>query len=743
MARNQRNSNVTGSPDFVEDEFGPEDYVEGEIDGLPEVYTPEGWNSPGEFLEHIIKLYRDDELYDHDNRLWALEDLQFLAGDQWDPEIKKMRQDKMRPCLTINDLPQYVGQVVGDRRMNKTSIKVRPFKDGTQVVADVRSGIIKSIEAYSRAERVYDAACEDQVACGISNVRVDLDYAGNDVFDQDIFIRHIPNPLAVVWDRMSIDPTGRDARHCFVMDSIPKTEYERQFPDYPCPAGGLGDMTGYPADWRDPNNVRIVEYWELVDKPATFALMQDGDVKDITDLDEADYKDDLWLDENGFPRLRQSYRTYARMHLVTGFAILGKGYEIPLTRLPIIRVEGRVTRVGDARVRFGLVRYAKDSVRMRNYMRSTATEVVALAPKAVWVGSASAFKGREDAFRKAHLEGDNILVHNDVTDAPNKPQRVDPPPVPTALIQQSEMNTQDIKDTTGLHDASLGMRSNEVSGRAIDARRKQGDVATIIYHDNVNHMIQEVGDVCNQLIPLAYDAVRTTRVIGPDDKHKLMVINDPNDENSPNIVAGKYDVELETGPSFATQRAEALDAMTMLLQTSPDIMAIAGDIVAKNMDFPGAYEFAERIKKTIPKELLDDDSEDDAAAEGEQPEMSAAEQMAMEQAQAQRAAQQEMTELELEEKRLANRKAAAEADVAEANAEAAQAKTREAEARADEAEAKSRVAKTDAELAPALGAAKVAAAKEAAKPRPAPTGSQAPKPTGKPVRKAPTKNGDK
>lgn len=709
-----------------------EDYLDPEEAGLETKYVPEGWESAEAFLSAAIELYRDDELFDHDNRIWAMEDLRFLAGDQWDPEIKKMREDKFRPCLTINVLPQYVGQVVGNRRMNKTSIKIRPFKGGTQTIADVRSGIIKSIEAYSRAERAYDAACEDQTACGISALRVDLDYAGNDVFDQDIFIRHIPNPLAVIWDRMSVDPTGRDARHCFVIDSIPKKVYEKQFPDYPCPAGGLGDMTGYPADWRDPNNVRIVEFWELVDKPAKFALMQDGDVKDITGMAEADYINELWRDDNGFPRIRDSFRTYARMHLITGFAILGEAYEIPLTRLPIIRVEGRVTRVGEERVRFGIVRTSKDSIRLNNYFRSTAAEVVALAPKAQWIGSASAFKGREDDFRKAHLEGDNILIHNDVANGENKPQRVDPPAIPAALIQQSEQNIQDIKDTTGIHDASLGIRSNEVSGKAIEARRVGGDIATITYHDNVNHAIQEVGDVCNQLIPIAYDAVRMVRTIGDDDKHKLMVINDPNDVNSPNITEGKYDVSVETGPSFATQRQEAVDAMTMLIQTAPELMGVIGDIVAKNLDFPGAYEMAERIKRTIPKEILGEDAEE--SEEGGEPsqEEQLAQQLLQQQQQAQEeqmAMQQEMAQLELEEKRLANRKAAAEADTAEANADAAAAKVREAEARALQAE-------TEADIAPALGAARVAQAKEAAKPRPAPTGSQ-PKPAAKPpARKA-------
>lgn len=718
------NNNLPAVTEVAPEDFQVEDYLPVDAEGKPK-YVPEGWDSAQAYLIHAIETYDADALYDRDNRQWALEDLEFLAGEQWDPEVKRMREDRMRPCLTINVLPQFIGQVIGDRRINKTTIKVRPLRDGTMKIAEVRSGLIKSIELYSRAERAYDAACEDQVACGISNLRVDLDYAGNDVFDQDLFVRHIPNPLSVIWDRMSIDPTGRDARHCFVTDSIPKKVYEKQFPDYPCPTGFTDDAMRN-TGWLDSNNVRITEFWELVDKPAKFAMMQDGDIKDVTGMDPSEYQADLFIDERtGEPVMRDSFRTYARMHLVTSWAILTKAYELPLRRLPIIRVEGRVTRVGDQRIRYGLVRNAKDSQRLKNYWRSVAAETLALAPKAQWIAEAKSVEGREKAFREAHLTGDPLLTFNDNT---AEPKRVDPPAVPAALLQEAQMNQQDIKDTTGLQDASLGIRSNEVSGKAIDARRRAGDVATAVYHDNLNHAIQEVGDVLDQLIPIAYDALRTIRVVGVDDKHTLMTINDPNDVNSPNITQGKYDVILETGPSFSTQRAEAMDAMMTLLQTAPEMMGVIGDLVAKNMDWPGAYEIAERIKKTIPKELLE--TEDDAAEgeEAEPTEEQIAEQQAMAQqqqmAEAQMQMQMRMAEIELEQ---------AEADllIKQESTRAAKADADAAEAKAREADAKAVTAEITADYAPQVNEEKLAASKRAAQqPAGNPNGSPGSRPAG-------------
>lgn len=658
-------------------------------------YIPEGFESVDAFLEHAREEFDADASYDRINREAALEDLQFVAGDQWDPTVKAAREAKGRPCLTINVLPQFIGQVIGDRRINKTTIKVRPKKDATVEQAEVRSGIIKSIEAYSRAERVYDAACEDQVTCGISNFRIDLDYAENDVFDQDIFIRHIPNPLAVIWDRMSVDPTGRDANHCFVQDIMPRKVYEARWPDQPCPSELGDDMvnTITATGWFDKDVVRITEYWRLVEKQRKLALMNDGDVKDITDLAPETYQAQLWVDpRTGQPKIRQSMRTYAQMHLITGFAILEPVYEIPLTRLPIIKVEGRVVRVGDDRVRYGLVRFAKDSQRLKNYWRSVAAEALAMAPKAVWLAPDDALEDRQDDFREAHLSGDPVLIYN--KNASQRPERVMPPPVPAALLQEAQMNQQDIKDTTGLQDASLGMRSNEISGRAIQARQREGDVATVIYHDNLNAAIQEGGDVINQLIPIAYDTPRTLRVIGADDRDKLLKVNDPNDEGSPDITSGKYDVALETGPSYTTQRLESAEAMMNAIQVAPQLMQVAGDLIVKAQDWPGAQEISERLKKAMPPEITQE--------EGQEP-------TPEQQQQAQQAQQMQMIQMQEAAAQLEHAAEMRKAELVKAQADAnkAEADAHKAAADADRAKAEAEKAAIELEFAPERQAAEI------------------------------------
>lgn len=661
--------------DFTTDGDQPRDDDETEDEIIPE-----GYESAAEFLAYWIREYQEDAEYDKDNRYEAMEDLRFTYVDQWDERTRRDREKQGRPCITVNTLPQMIGQVVGDRRINKTSIKVIPSTGGSVEVAEVRSGLIKSIENYSRAETVYDACCEDQVACGISNFEITLEYSRNDVFSQDIFVRQLHNPFAVTWDRLSRDPTGRDARHCFVEDDIPIDVFKEETGMEEIPTSFPSDIQGAVwTDWNDGKSVKVCALWIMVDKPATFALMEDGEVEDVTGMAEEEYLDRVFLEPTtGEPYIREGVRSYAQRWLITGFKILEGPYELPLSRLPVIKVSGRMGRVGNRIYRFGLIRWARDPSLLRNYWRSIAAETLAMAPKNQWIASYASVKGREDDFREAHLSGDPLLIYNA---GKEKPQRIDPPQLPAAVLNEANMNAQDIKDVTGIHDASLGIRSNEVSGKAIMARQREGDVATVTYHDHLNLSIQEGGCVINELIPLAYDTTRTVRTINGEDRIEFININDPRDEASPNITEGKYDVQLVTGPNYTTQRMESAEAMLETMKNMPEIMSQALDIVVDAQDWPGKERLVKRFQKIIPA-AAEEAAEAEQANNGEAaepPQPSPEEQMAM-QAQAMQA---EMLQIQMEAEK---EKLLAEVEKAKADVAKAQADARKAEADAARAE---------------------------------------------------------
>jgi hypothetical protein len=614
-------------------------------------YVPEGFDTVEDYLQDLRENYELDLEADSDNRKAALEDKKFVAGDQWDPQVLQQRSGL--PCLVINTMPQFTAQLVGDWRENRNAAKVIPGENGDKEIADIRSDLIRSIHTKSRADRILDNTFESMIQCGDGAFRVGVQYSCDDVFDQEITFLPIEDCLSVVWDRLSIDPTGRDARRCFVDDTLPTKEFKRQWPeDDPSTLSDTEKRTMRNSGWIDDGTVKVTEHWRMIERKRFLGMFEDGSIHVI----DGEKLEQLQEQHGGLIKSRIAPVRFAQMHLVTGYKILAGPYEYQINRLPIIRMSGRTVSLGERRVRYGLVRFMKDAARLRNFWRSVAAEQLGYAPKAQWIAPESAVEGREEQFRKAHLSRDPLLVYND--DASAAPMRVEPPVMQTALLNEAQINTQDMKDVTGIHDASLGIKSNETSGRAIMARQREGDVASLTYYDNGNAAILEAGDVINQLIPQIYDGTRIIRIIGEDESTKLVKINDPMDPASPDLSTGTYDVAITTGASYTTRRVEAAQAMMDAIQVFPEIMQVAGDLVVKAQDWPGSEELAERLRKTIPPQLLSDKEKAEMGEQGVDPQQLMAAQAQIQEAMQQ--AQQELAKLQQENQTLKT-KAAIEA----------------------------------------------------------------------------------
>lgn len=588
-------------------------------------YVPSGYKDVQSFLHDMRKRFSVDIEADMDNRNAALEDSLFVAGEQWDDTIRQRRIRENKPCLTINRLPAMVGQIVGNRRMNETVIKVTPDVGGNKPVAQLRQGLIRSIEKISRADRAYNNAFQNSVICGIGNFGLTVEYAFDDVFERDARIYEIPNPLAVVWDANSIEPTGADAQECFVIEEVDKEDFDKVYPD--AETGDLEYDSGISQQisggWYEEGKIRVVHYWQMEYEERTLWLMNNGDVVDVTDLEGEEVRkliQEVYIDpETGGPYMRKSLRSFAVCHICTGNTLLEGPIRLPLKRLPIFRVPGWEIDTAYDRQRFGVVRWAKDPQRMHNYWRSIVVEKLMLTPKAPWIAPKEAVEGYEKEWRNAHLSNDTLLLYNG--DSGVKPERVQPAQLEPALIQEAGMATQDMKDVTNLHEAMMGMTSNEVSGKAILARQKVGEIGSVIFLDNLNMAIEECGRCINDLIPEVYDTKRVIKVIDIDDlgseEERLVVINGEVEEQ-PDITAGKYTVTVHTGPSQVTRRLEAAEGMLNMVNAMPDFMRVAAGEIVRAQDWPGAEKIAKRLEKQLgiadPESMTDEERQQAAAA---------------------------------------------------------------------------------------------------------------------------------
>ena len=568
-----------------------------------------------------------------DSREDELDDLRFMAGSpdnqwQWPADVLATRGSvqgqtiNARPCLTINKLPQHVRQVTNEQRQNRPTGKVIPADDRADVrVAEIFDGMVRHIEYISDADVAYDTACDNQVTYGEGYIRILTEYAREDSFDQDIKIGRVRNSFSVYMDPAIQDPCGADAEWCFITEDVSKADYERMFPDAApissLMSQGVGDQSL--SQWLSEDMVRIAEYFYYEHEKATLNLYPDN----ITAFANSPQDKQLKAMFGKPLRSRAVDRKKVKWVKTNGFEVLEER-DWAGKFIPVVRVVGNEFEVDGQLYVSGLVRNAKDAQRMYNYWVSQEAEMLALAPKAPFIGYGGQFEGYEMNWKTANTNNWPYLeVNPDVTDGAGSPlplpQRAPPPLAQTGLIQAKLGAADDIKGTTGQYDSSLGAQSNERSGRAILAREKQGDTGTYHYVDNLSRAIRHVTRQLVDMIPKIYDTARVARIVGLDGEVGMVRINptqpepvkEIRDENGLvidkiyNPSVGVYDVCVTTGPGYMTKRQEALDAMSMLLQSNPQLWTVAGDLFIKNMDWPGAQEMAARFAKIIDPKVME------------------------------------------------------------------------------------------------------------------------------------------
>jgi hypothetical protein len=534
----------------------------------------------------------------------ASEDIKFVTvpGAQWDTALKTRRGD--RPCYEFPKLNSHVRQVVNEMRQTRPQGKVRGAEENDRGLAEIMQGICRNIESVSNAEQAYDIAFETAVQGGFGVWRICTDYANEDDFDLDIRIKPVRNPFSVRFDPAAMDIDRRDGRFAFVDDFMSEDEAEREYPE--ADWGAFFDDAQC-VDWREAGKVQISEYWYKKPMRRELWALSSGAVvfADTAGLSE----EELQAAGVTIARRRMINSHKVCMQLTNGHEFLDEPYEFPSKFIPLIPVWGNIQNIDGEDYWQGMVRPSKDQQRLHNVHRTAMTEAVAKAPKAPFILKMKWIKGLEHFWKKANSEDYPYLPVRD--DADDIPKRAEQAQVPAALIQLAGMDNDDMKATTGQYDASLGARSNETSGIAQRERKQSGAVATFNYIDNLMYAIRYTYEILVDMIPQVYDTPRVVRVLGEDGGEKwkqlyqevqdpetgeMVVLND--------ISKGKYDVVVTVGPSYATQRLEAVEGFTNMLGQMgnglpPPIAALMAYTAVKNMDLPGAEEVDTAFRKQL------------------------------------------------------------------------------------------------------------------------------------------------
>jgi hypothetical protein len=559
---------------------------------------------------------------DSENRTNALDDLKFAAGEQWDPQVEAGRKADRRPCFTINRLPQHIKQVTNDQRQNRPSIKVHPVDDKADVeTAKIYSGLIRHIEYNSNADTAYDTAFDSAVRGGRGFWRIITDYVSPMSFDQEILIKRVRNPFSVVFDPYSKEPDGSDANFAFISEKISRDEFKAQYPDSKVASDSAFEPVGDTQGWFTDDAVRVAEYFYKDYRSTTICLLSNGQVIEKDKIEEyaaslpvvgmtddgQEVREDVQIVQE-----RKTRVPVIRWCKITGSEILDKTDWLG-NYIPIVPVYGEELDIDGKRILKGIVRDAKDPQRLVNYWKSAEAETIALAPKAPWIAEEGQLAGFEEDWASANTRNHAFLKYKakSVNGVPlPPPSRQVFEPAVQAITQAAMLAADDLKATTGIHDATLGARGNETSGIAIQRRNVQAQTSNFHFVDNLTRSQRHTGRILIDLLPKVYDTARVGRILGEDGTPEIVKINEEFEQNGKlvtyDLSKGKYDATVDVGPSYASKRQEAAASMLEVVKAVPQLMQIAPDLLVKNMDWPGAQDLSERLKKTIPPNLLDD-----------------------------------------------------------------------------------------------------------------------------------------
>jgi hypothetical protein len=570
--------------------------------------TDEGiWREAAERLRICIAA-------ESENRSKGIEALKFRWGDQWDADVRNTRKIDGRPALTINHTNTFCARLENTLRQQRPRIKCHPVGDGANVdTAATVNGLIRHIEDRSKASVAYDTGVASALNIGWGYWRIVSEYLDPMSFDQELLIKPVRNPFTVYMDPSAVFPDGRDQKWCIISETMKRSEYKRLYPRAENKEWSYADAPGdMVTDWESKEEVRLAEYYRIHEVRDTLVKFSDGSVKLRSEMADPKFIMAVGL---AIVAERPTTRCVVQWFRLNGCKVVDSR-ELPGYYIPVVRCEGNVLDVNGRVMRKGMVEDLKDPAQMFNYWRTAQTERYALTPKAPWVAAEGQLDGHPE-WNDANQKSYSTLIYKPITGPDGvtllpPPQRVEPAKVEAGMTEAAQGAEHDLMVVAGMPADDPEIRRQVVSGdKHLQRRQGMQDLTHFQYYDNQTLAIAWTGQLLLELIPYYYDTPRMQRILGEDGVPKVITINQRERDASGvervknDLTVGRYAVVMDTGPGYATKREEAAESLIELLATplGEQVAATSGDIVVRNMDFPGADEVADRIAVTIPGAL--------------------------------------------------------------------------------------------------------------------------------------------
>ena len=574
------------------------------------------------FLMEAREQFKESEAGLDDIIKKAQTDLSMFNGEgklQWDEEVRQFRESQGMVCITENLLPSFVDQVEGDFRQKKPDIScVGVDGNSDPGTARIIAGMIRNIHYQSNANMIHNEVFLQMLTSSFGAWQVTAQYEDPMSFNQELRCQSIGNHLALRWDLNCKEYDMSDKAFVHVPFVMRLDDFKEKYGEESVMSFEQARGSDYEGWYIKDGIVRLSRYWKKEDVDVKIHELEDGSVvkdDDVTGL-MAHFKRLV----GKTPKIKQTRTTQIpriTFSLICGNKILEQPEEWDGRYIPIVIAYGkRMLMDGKLNLK-SLFRDAIESQKMHNYLVSSMVQSVAMQTKAPYVGTNEQFKGKRAEWEAGADGNVPFLTYNPDPMAGGPPRREMPPVASQGYAELLQFNAKTRMDIIGIHEAGLGMRSNEQSGVAIRARQQEGDVGTFSFMDNFKLALQFECRVLIDQIPRRYDTSRMQRILGVDNKDEIVhlyevdqngqpVIDERTGKQRADLSVGKYDVVLSDGMNYTTQREQTRDSMMQVIQAmgpqNPAVMLMLPTII-RNLDWENSDNLAKALESQLPQQL--------------------------------------------------------------------------------------------------------------------------------------------
>ncbi len=545
---------------------------------------------------------------------------QFILGEQWKEEEAKLFEDYKKMPLTVNKIAPQVNHMLGEQRQNTPNLQIQPTDDVEERTAEIRAALVKEIALNSHARTIFQTAFEQIVIGGFSAIAAYTEYSNDDTNDQEIKVRAFKDPTKCFWDVGAESPCKTDGMYCGFSTVVSRKKFasiygeqlEKKIGTTTSDSLETDDM---PMQISDSYSITIFEIYERKARQETLYQLSNNRYvksKEFNQLEKIEIDGKEVIIDNGEPVTIVKQREYPAYRVV--HSKWAGDYELEKTdfhskQLPILFGDQKsFWDKNGKQITRSFFKDAKDSQRFLNYLRTQTAYLIKVSRYDQFLVSKQNVRGNDTQAMWRDPATQQGGLWYDESPNGNKPEQLRPAELPQSMQLQYETASRDIQATTGIYDAQMGQRGNEISGDAIDARSEQGEYNTEVPRDSINRLITVLGEVIDEMIPSVYDTERSMYLDLKDTGETKVSLNKPKDEYGlemeNDMSKGKFKVRIMPGPSFERQKSQNLQSMDMVLSKQPQAFGLIGDLYVENLPMANSIEMRNRLRTIVPPEII-------------------------------------------------------------------------------------------------------------------------------------------